>query len=625
MKTLRTTTTRTTGEKTSQTMRRIHSRIHLPILRFLLFFLFICFMVGIFSSIWFFQSLDEYTTKGRSSTWSDKVGLDTLMKARQRQRRQPVGSLLQKKQGTGTSLHSTFPPPLSQQQLNEQLKRQQEEHSSSSSFSSIPRLLILINSVQRAPDTICQTLESIRKVLLELPSSSTSSSSISPTTILLHRYGSWTCSFPSSSFNSVTDEERFLFYRKDFPPHERRTISNHQQSLDYYTLIQHGWDLVLGGGRTSGNNGAIRASDVTNFTHALFLDDDIELCDHDIFSQTLSYLMGIQNQEQQRYNNHSSYDYRYHPHDSNSSRNEFRNRLFPPTFTLAHLGRGSSGILIPIQHLPYLVYDAILKRDQKHGRKLNVDKAMLEWALYDQRGCVLRPTTIQMRHVGFYSYLHRGGGGSPQQQPEQQTWKDVDHCGGPMNNRDWQGLSDTRFHPSFFSENCLRSDDDEDHDYNSPGIGRCAPYGGRWIPGKSSYCQCLDNYTGDDCGLSKDLVDVYVRRHHTPNPPVVMLLREGNDHLSSSSLITQVVFDAQSHSLINLYVIGNSSHHQQWLTDCIYTSTMEDPYLAFHIELSNSTRYGRLAFPKELILLDHLLSMEELWLLKYYTLNKESR
>jgi hypothetical protein len=68
-------------------------------------------------------------------------------------------------------------------------------------------------------------------------------------------------------------------------------------------------------------------------------------------------------------------------------------------------------------------------------------------------------------------------------------------------------------------------------------------------------------------------------------------------------------------------VIGNQ-HQQEWLTDHIYTSTL-DARDAFDVELKDSSRYGAMAFSKELIVLEQLLSLEDLWKIKYYDVKAE--
>ena len=379
----------------------------------------------------------------------------------------------------------------------------------------IHRILVLLVSIPRTPETLCNTLQSIRDHFVD--------AHWEPH-VLIHRYG------PEPTCTHLVDTFR------QFPSHER--VTNNQQTLDYVGLMD----------------------DALSFfqlpeTHSLvlFLDDDVTLCPG--FPQTLSLLQQV-----------------------------------APNFTLAHLGRGGSGVLIPSSSLS-LLRDSIQAQHRSFHTKRpkNVDKIMLEWGL--DHGCTLRPTTIQMRHVGFSSRLHPGT-----------TWEDIDQCGAPTNNRDWQSLSETQFHPQWFTEHCVYAPH-----YH------CSPYSS--IPGTN--CHCLPNYTGDDCGIPLVPLDgPRLVRRTRPAPLVACLTATSPMHYQW--LQEQVRKDRQAHSLVNLYIIGNASHNAHWLSDNIYISRL-DPHLALKSDLQNSSRFGALAFAKERVLLNQLWTPQELWTMKYYS------
>ena len=377
----------------------------------------------------------------------------------------------------------------------------------------VNRVLILLVSIPRTPETLCPTLQSIRDHF------------VGPHWehhVLVHRYGS------GPSCNHLVDTFR------RFPPHER--VTNNQQTLDYLRLMDDALSFQL-----------------DTHSHVLFLDDDVTLCPG--FSQPLSQLQQI-----------------------------------APNLVMAHLGRGGSGVFIPASSL-LLLRDAIQAQHHsfRNKRPKNVDKMMLEWGL--DHGCTLRPTTIQMRHIGLSSRLHPST-----------TWEDVDNCGGPTNNRDWQALSETQFHPQWFTENCLYSPHYD-----------CSPYSS--IPGTN--CHCIPSYTGQDCGIPMVASTAHslIQRNRQASPLVVCLLATSPIH--DQLLQEQVLADRQAHSLINLYIIGNHSQ-RGWLTDNVYLSPLLEPCTALTMELQNSSRFGTSAFPKELVLLHQLLTPQELWTLKYY-------
>lgn len=380
------------------------------------------------------------------------------------------------------------------------------------------RIVILLVSIPRIPETLCSTLQSVRDYFVD--------PNWEPPLVLIHRYG------PGQSCTHLVD----IF--RQFPLHDR--VTNNQQTLDYLHLMDD----------------ALSFQQKVQQSYVLFLDDDVTLCPG--FPQTVSLLQQV-----------------------------------APNFTLAHLGRGGSGVLIPTSSLSRL-RDSI--QAQHHSfrskRPKNIDKMMLEWGL--DHGCTLRPTTVQMRHIGVSSRLHPG-----------MIWNDIDQCGEPSNNRDWQALSETQFHPRWFTEHCVHSPYDHQNTY-------CSPYSS--IPGTN--CRCISGYTGQDCGIPmvQSPLHTYIRRTRKIVPLVTCLF--ATSPINSEWLQEQVLADRKAHSLINLYIIGNHSR-RGWLSDNIYTTPLE-PYTALTIELQNSSRFGVLAFPKELVILNQLLTPQELWTLKYY-------
>jgi hypothetical protein len=439
------------------------------------------------------------------------------------------------------------------------------------------RVLILIASVPRTPETICTTLQAIFDNYfgssgstsdLKNRTTSTVLIIVEPPVVLVHRYGPWTCNYDDNGTTpgAAGDHRRGIsVIVRDYPPHER--VSNAQQTHDYLELMNDGLQLLQ----------QQQQKESVLFSHVLFLDDDVELCPQ--FSEVVSLIHTVV----------SSHDY---------------------DLTLAHLGRGGSGVLVSSSNLVHL-RDSVL--DDRRGRRQhsmkdlakggrpqrnkNIDKSFLEWALQVQRGCTIRPTTIQMRHIGLESRLHPG-----------ETWEDVDQCGQASNNRAWQSLSESSLHPALFSEYCVYS-------------ANCSPYSSRGVAtlqgsnrSDDSVCQCLPGFTGSDCGIPNDATSStqYIRRKL--NAPIVVMLsaksavEEGMQH--------RVLADAGAHHLVNLYLIGYSAR-SQWLADNVYVST-SDAHHMLDVELNNSSRFGEMAFPIELIILDKLLPPQELWTLKYY-------
>lgn len=461
------------------------------------------------------------------------------------------------------------------------------------------RVLILIASIPRTPETVCITIKSILDHFLSdatliTPSTNNGNRStvvvVEPPVILVHRYGPWTC---NNSFGSSIGEDIIL---RKFPPHER--VSNTQQTNDYLDLMNDALQL-LQQPLQNNNDQQQHPRQPPYLSHVMFLDDDVELCPH--FSDIISLIHNV-----------------------------------APQFTLAHLGRGGSGVLVSSFNLARLrdsvladhsggKYSALKEDDfQKRERRrrlrppnkkqrmmMNIDKSFLEWALQAQQGCTIRPTTIQMRHIGLQSRLRPG-----------KTWKDVDQCGQASNNRAWQSLSENHLHTALFSEYCVYP-------------AKCSPYssirGENIMQGMdrsddSSGCRCLPGFTGSDCGIPIQEAAVpsrqYVRRNL--NAPIVVLLsaKEADQAVTlGEDFEHQVLADARAHHLVNLYVIGDSSR-TQWLADNVYASSLEAHHV-LEVGFKNSSRFGELAFPIELITLERLLSPQELWTLKYYEAQDE--
>jgi hypothetical protein len=198
--------------------------------------------------------------------------------------------------------------------------------------------------------------------------------------VLVHRYGELSC-----DEGTLMANPQVTF--RQYPRHTRR-VSNKQQTEDYLNLMEDASQML------------VNEQHNANFSHVMFLDDDVELCPGfgSIIEKALTTF---------------------------------------PSFGMGHLGRGGSGIIISAENIAKLRGSIMSDSSSK-----NVDKSMLEWALRRMRVCTLRPVEIQMRHVGLISTFDRAG------------WEDTDKCRAPANNVAWQGLSESAS-ADFFGEYCL--------------------------------------------------------------------------------------------------------------------------------------------------------------------------
>lgn len=232
-------------------------------------------------------------------------------------------------------------------------------------------ILILISSVPRKQEKVCSTVKSI------LQNFQTTKRENTPH-ILVHRYGDFPCEKALLAKREVTFRQ--------YPGH---ATSNKQQRNDYLNLMEDGSQMLVEKHNIS-------------FSHAMFLDDDVELCPS--FGSVLETALATF-----------------------------------PSFGMGHFGRGGSGIIVPAEN--FLQLRDSLKFESRNSIQ-HVDKFMLEWALRHQRVCTIRPLKIQMLHVGLKSSFHREG------------WKDTDRCEAPSNNVAWQGLSESAS-VDFFGEYCI--------------------------------------------------------------------------------------------------------------------------------------------------------------------------
>ena len=412
-------------------------------------------------------------------------------------------------------------------------------------------VLILISSVVRKKETVCTTIKGVINNYLRNEEDTDGRSSplltVSNPHILLHRYGSSpACNVSSTS--SLTLEE--------YPIHQH--ASNQQQMIDYLHLIDHAIEFTL----SRWNNSS------KLFTHVMFLDDDVELCAG--FSKIIATAL----------------------------------QSFPSRHIVGHFGRGGSGLFLPAHELPKLRQKIKMDYSQLKTTPKNVDTSIMEYGLQNLETCVLRPTAIHMRHIGFESSMNR-----------REQWQDVDKCGQPANNVNWKALSESP-HPIFFGEHCLNP-------------ASCSPYtssisSSANLIHKYNCSVCKPGYTGQDCGLPLEESQRYKPRKIIA--PIVALLDADYYPMKEKNAVVE---DSKRHTLVNIYVIGNYkhgtvlgtesniTHSGYWLASNVYAST-HDATTAFRNDLKYTARWGQLAWPRELLFVNDLLPPEELWLLKYY-------
>jgi hypothetical protein len=396
-------------------------------------------------------------------------------------------------------------------------------------------VLILISSVARKQETVCTT---IRYALENFQGDDPSV--LSPH-ILVHRYGDFPCNNSTDNNNMLMWNDKTSLILEQYPPHAHP--NNQQQIIDYLNLMEHGIQLIAAQRQTQTQSQPL-------FSHVMFLDDDVELCPGfgDILVKAARMAF---------------------PSSSSSS------------FGMGHFGRGGSGMYVPVDTLPKLKTKMMQDRERFRSDPRNVDASMMEWGL--QRAdntCVLRPVTIQMRHIGFTSSMNII-----------KEWKDSDRCGAPADNVNWRALSESAS-TDFFGEHCLNP--------------ACSPFTSIHLDDCSTTTSCKEGYTGQDCGLRASDEAWFTRRKYVA--PIVALLEDGSED--------SVLLDSKRHNLINLYVLGNKQE-SAWLTHNIYIST-NNASMAFQEDLKDTPRWGRLAFPRELITIHSLAPPEDLWSMKYY-------
>jgi hypothetical protein len=104
------------------------------------------------------------------------------------------------------------------------------------------RVLILISSAPRAPETVCRTIHSVLQNFQAKRATHN---------ILVHRYGDLSCEKNILASPQVT--------LRQYPRHV--FVSNNEQKRDYLKLMEEGTQMVD-----------------DSFSHIMFLDDDVELC-----------------------------------------------------------------------------------------------------------------------------------------------------------------------------------------------------------------------------------------------------------------------------------------------------------------------------------------------------------
>ena len=304
-------------------------------------------------------------------------------------------------------------------------------------------------------------------------------------------------------------DERVVLKRYD----PRNSPNNEAQRKDYAELM----------------NDVLKLKD--KVSHVMFLDDDVELC------PTLS----------------DTYHEAIAVHD----------------FGFAHLGRGGSGVVVPIERLEAL-------RQYVSSHRDNVDIAMMHWAMRDARVCSVRSRKLQMRHVGKISSISRFGS------PQRHRWADTDSCGGLSYNHNFVGMSET-LNFNFFSEWC--------HDGR-----KCSPVG------SEDHCAtCRAGFEGEDCGI---IVGRSQKRRRLNVAPIVLVSNRPVDKFLD---------------FVSLYVIGSQSE-TKWLKWNVYQST-KPARQAFEdlIGGREREREWRQTFPSaELTVLDVDTPVSEIWHTKYY-------
>ena len=159
-----------------------------------------------------------------------------------------------------------------------------------SSFQESIRVLILVASIRRIPETICATIQSVfdnfhspGPVAAGNKSRTATSGNVKvgvgvePPVLLVHRHGpTWNCE--EQDLQHGSDRSGVSLILRQYPPHER--VSNFQQIDDYLALMNDGVKLLR-------NNGTEEGKNQSSFSHVLFLDDDVELCPN--FSSILCF------------------------------------------------------------------------------------------------------------------------------------------------------------------------------------------------------------------------------------------------------------------------------------------------------------------------------------------------